>query len=462
MSSETAHRAAVGGRWKGVGSVSNASRRGWFRDVGTLMTGTVGGQLLAVAVLPITTALFDPSELGTFAVFLAAVTIGYAVAALRFDAAIPVPDGDDAAAALTVISLRAAAAIGGVVAAIGAVFGPILGDLLGIGGVASWMWLIGPTIFAASSFQTLITWNTRIGAFGVISFARLVQGVGLAAGQIVAGLMGAGAVGLLFVPIIAWGIASSFLAVRLGLAGGLPARAPSLRAVAVRYRRFPLFMSWSVIANRISTEIAPAAMAAIHDPRTAGLFLLASRITYRPVGMVTQSMAQVYVNRAAPAWVDDPGALRRMIVGIGRKLLLVALVPTIVGLLFAPTVFAFVLGDTWREAGEYARFLIPMALGGLVSVSFGPTFAITERQHLQLYHELARLVVVLGSFGIAIVTDASPAATVGLYAVAATVGYLMLLAMIWKAADPAPSGAAATAPASIDAGSTALGRAAAI
>lgn len=417
-------------------NVRDAGRRGWIRDVGVLMGGSAGGQVLAVAVLPVTSRLFDPSELGTFAVFLAAVTILYAMAALRFDAAIPVPEREDVASSLTTIALRTAAAIGLVVALIGAVFGPVLGDALGIGGVASWVWLIGPTVFVASAFQTLVTWNTRIGSFGVISVARLLQGVGLAGGQIIAGFMGAGAVGLLFVPIIAWSVASAFLLVRLLRAGGLPPGTPSLRSVVSRYRRFPLIMSWSVVANRISTEIAPAAIAAIHDPKIAGLFLLASRITYRPVSVITQSMSQVYVHRAARVWATEPAALRRIIAALSRNLLLVAAVPALVGVLFAPQIFAVALGESWREAGRYATYLVPMAIAGLVSTSFTPTFAVTERQDLQLYREMMRLVVVLGSFGFAVVVDASPGATVALYSGAATVGYLLLLAMVWRAADP--------------------------
>lgn len=392
--------------------------------------------MLAVAVLPVTSRLFGPWELGTFAVFLAAVTILYAMAALRFDAAIPVPERDDVASSLTTIALRSAAVIGLAIALVGAVFGPIVGDALGISEVSRWVWLIGPTVFVASAFQTLVTWNTRVGSFGVISVARLVQGVGLAGGQIIAGLMGAGAVGLMFVPIIAWGVASIFLVAQLLRAGGLPLGSPSLRAVITRYRRFPMIMSWSVIANRISTEIAPAAMAALHDPKIAGFFLFASRITYRPVSVITQSMSQVYVHRAARVWATEPEALRRMIAGLSRNLLLVACVPAILGMLFAPQVFAVALGDSWREAGRYATFLVPMAVAGLISTSFTPTFAVTERQDLQLYREGVRLVVVLASFGVAVVTDASPLVTVALYSSAATIGYLLLLAMVWRAADP--------------------------
>lgn len=420
-----------------VDEVRGSSRRDWLRDVGVLVGGSAGGQLLAVAVLPITSRLFGPSELGTFAVFLAAVTILYAVAALRFDAAIPVPEDSATAASLTTLSIRIAAVVGVLVAVIAAVLGPVLGDALGIGGVSSWVWLIGPTVFAASVYQTLVSWNTRVGSFGVISAARLIQGVGLAAGQIVAGVLGAGAVGLLFVPVIAWSVASVFLVVQVGRRGGLPARTPSLRTVVSRYRRFPLIMSWSVIANRISTEIAPAAIAAIHDPRVAGLFLFASRITYRPVSVVTQSMSQVYVNRAARVWASEPERLRHIISTLARNLLLASTLPALIGVLFAPEIFAVVLGESWREAGRYATFLIPMAIAGLISTSFTPTFAVTERQDLQLYREVLRLVVVLGSFGVAIATDASPATTVALYAVSATIGYLLLLAMIWRAADPA-------------------------
>jgi O-antigen/teichoic acid export membrane protein len=156
----------------------------------------------------------------------------------------------------------------------------------------------------------------------------------------------------------------------------------------------------------------------------------------------------VYFHKAALLWPKNYEQLRPLILKVTRNLLIVSFAPALVVLAFGPQIFALVLGETWREAGRYATFLIPMTVAGLVSTSFTPTFFVTERQDLQLLREVIRLAVIGSAFGVAVLFDTSPAVTVALVALASTLGYLLLFATVWRAAlQPSDDPASLTGPA---------------
>ena len=75
------------------------------RSVAVLATGTAAAQALTVAVSPILTRLYDPSEFGVFGVFMAVAATIVTVAALNYELAIIVADDDDEALDVMALSV---------------------------------------------------------------------------------------------------------------------------------------------------------------------------------------------------------------------------------------------------------------------------------------------------------------------------------------------------------------------
>jgi lipopolysaccharide exporter len=76
-----------------------------------------------------------------------------------------------------------------------------------------------------------------------------------------------------------------------------------------------------------------------------------------PMKFVSISFSQVFFQKASE--VCNTGGnvhalFRKMTLGLAA----LASIPTVLALLFAPPVFAWVLGAEWRTAGEYARWLV--------------------------------------------------------------------------------------------------------
>ena len=64
-----------------------ASRGRFFRDVATVLTGTVASRVLAVLAIPVLARLYTPAEFGLLAMFMTINAILSAVICLRYEMA---------------------------------------------------------------------------------------------------------------------------------------------------------------------------------------------------------------------------------------------------------------------------------------------------------------------------------------------------------------------------------------
>ena len=75
------------------------------RGVSVLVGGTAGAQLLTVLAAPILTRLYSPEDFGLLAVYASLLGLIGVVASLRYELAIPLPESDEEAAHVMVLSL---------------------------------------------------------------------------------------------------------------------------------------------------------------------------------------------------------------------------------------------------------------------------------------------------------------------------------------------------------------------
>ena len=114
----------------------------FVRSVGMLMGGTVFAQALAVATMPILTRLYTPSNFNLLAVLAGVIAIVGVISCLRYDVAIAVPDSDDEAMALLVLSCGLSI-VTGLLCAIPLILVPeAISLLLRQPALYPWLWMI--------------------------------------------------------------------------------------------------------------------------------------------------------------------------------------------------------------------------------------------------------------------------------------------------------------------------------
>ncbi|MDT7857638.1 lipopolysaccharide biosynthesis protein [Rubrivirga sp. S365] len=353
----------------------------------TLAGGAAAAQALAFAARPALTRLFTPEAFGVLTVVTTVLAVASTVASGGYRAAILLPRGG--ADRASVVALALACALGATgAAAFGVWAAPWLG--LASGATALALAWLPPALLSVEAGGAAETWLTGRGQFRAVSAARFAQsavtvGVQLAVGLTVArttdgaavGLVGGVAAGFAAGAVVSW----SWLALADGRLWEGVTRARVV-ALARRYARFPAFSAPAALLNVLATRVPVFALVAFYGEAVVGQFGVAFGTLVLPLGLVAGSVGQAFFPRAADArWTGGLPALTR---AAARGLWGVCAYPALAALVAGPTLFAFVFGAEWAEAGRYAQRIAPWVLLASVAPPLTSVFDVLERQRDEL------------------------------------------------------------------------------
>ena len=365
-----------------------AAGRPLLGPVLTLVGGTAAAQAVVFAARPALTRLFTPEAFGVLTVVTTVLAVASTVASGGYRAALLLPRsaGDRAnvlALALACVAASTALAAAGVWGAgrLGLAAGP---TALALG-------LLPPALFLAEAGGAAETWLTGRDRFRAVAWARVAQSVAVVGVQLAVGLTAARASESATVGLVA-GVVAGFAAgavvswgalVRTegGAAWGEVSRA-RITALARRYARFPAFSAPAGFLNVLATRVPVFALVAFYGEAVVGQFGVAYGSIALPLGLVTGSVGQAFFPRAAEArWTGALPALTRT---TARGLWAVGAYPCLAVLAAGPTLFAFVFGAEWAEAGRYAQRIAPWVLLASIAPPLTPVFDVLERQRDEL------------------------------------------------------------------------------
>jgi O-antigen/teichoic acid export membrane protein len=126
------------------------------------------------------------------------------------------------------------------------------------------------------------------------------------------------------------------------------------------------------------------------DETVVGYFGRAFALVAIPLSLMGGAISQVFFVHAAEANREDN--LPEVTLKVHQRLVMLGLFPTLLLLLAGPDLFAFILGEPWRPAGEYIQFVGPWLFFASVASPLTPLFDVLERQRLDLLMSLLMFV----------------------------------------------------------------------
>ena len=368
------------------------------RGMAPLLAGAGAAQLVSFAALPLLTRLYTPADFGALAFFGAGALLAGLWICGRYELAVPIPkDDDDARGILSLATLL------GIVAALVSVpVSFVVRDLLlaheRFRDVAPWVVWIPPSLLLTSLYQPLSYWFTRKARFRSIAATRAVQSTVAAVAQIAFGGLGAlGPIGLI------GGALAGQAAATIGLEIAARADAPllprlgaarsHLRALASRYRDFPLFTTPAGLLQLAADQVPLLLVPALFGVAVAGAYALPARLLQALVLLVAAPAAQVFYPLAARReGADLADAARR----VQRMLLAWTVTPSLVVAVTADSLFATAFGEDWRTSGGYFLLLLPWFVTAVPFAPLSQLLLVLERQRDALHVHLGVLVASLG------------------------------------------------------------------
>ena len=364
----------------------------FFKNVFLVMSGTAVAQLIGFALTPIISRLFDPADFGIFGSFNAVLTVIVAVATLQYSQALMLPKKDEDAINIffvSCISVGLVSILCLLVLAIAPSF------FLGIMKTEN-VWLpilLVLAVLVAGLNQSLQAWCIRRKAFRHIASSQIIRTTSACGSQIGLGFFKSGGSGLVIGAVFA-NIAASlnlFKVMWADLKFLWPVvRKSRMIMMAKEYRDFPIYSATQNMMNALMQGLPVLLLSYFYGITIAGAYAFGMRVIQLPFNFILSSFRQVFFQKASEAH-NQKQNLWPLFLKTTLGLAVVSLPLSILFFFGAPGLFAWVFGEQWQVAGEYAGWL---ALWLMVGFCIAPSVLlarILRKQKQLLIYEFVHL-----------------------------------------------------------------------
>jgi len=429
--------------WKGNSTANRLKERArsilprgrFIRGVTVLAGGAALGQAINVLVSPAITRLYSPADFGVFAVYASVLGIVTVVASLCFEYAIPIPEDDESAA--NILGFCFVILLGTNVLSWLAIYA--LGDQIvkwtNIPGLRSYLWLIPLWMLGAGTYTILNYWAIRKRDYVSIGRTQLSRAVARASIQTGLGYAISGPIGLLLAQVAGESAGSASLGKAAWKEDHASFRAISLQNMykaATRYKNYSIFIGTARLMDSLASNAPQLLFATFYGAEVAGWFALGQYVIGAPLNIVVNSIDQVYFGEASRVHKNDPQSMRRLFLGLTKRLALIGTIPIAVICILAPWFFPVVFGPSWETTGRYVQFLGLMFATRFAVHPLQNTLTILERQDLFIPWECIRLVMVLGILSEAKAWGFSGIVAVAAYSLSMLAVYILLWIIAWR------------------------------
>ena len=366
------------------------------RNVLTLMTGTTIAQAIPIAISPILTRIYTPEDFGVFTLSIAITSIFGSIANGRYELAIMLPKKDEDAINIFALGFIITSTISLILLVLVILFHDYFLTLLNNESIGIWLYFLPIAVFFTGLYNILNYFNNRKKYYKDIANATIIKSIITAVIQLSVGFLKQGASGLISGQLVSQFFANMRLFKNIIKDRLLLSKISKVKIIALakRYKDFPKFSMWAILANTLSTHLTNILISAFFSMATLGFYSLVQRLLGMPSALIGGSIGKVFFQEATKEKQETGKAIKTFNSTV-KKLIVIGL-PSF-GILFfiVEDLFAFVFGEEWRIAGIYAQIAIPLFFIRFVVATVSAIDTIMERQNIFLIFNIVLLSISL-------------------------------------------------------------------
>lgn len=318
------------------------------------MTGSGVASLVSILASPLLARLYSPEAFGDLSLYMAITTIAATFLTLRYEPAIMLPDDEDDAVCLTILSMCIAVALSALLTLIVLAVGQEqVFALFNMSHIAKFFPFIAISALSLALFQSISVYVNRRRQYRAISlmkifgsFSKLLISIGAA--YVVAD-------GLVWSSTISFFVSTLSMLYIMARATGRPPAKLNLLPVARKYADFPKYNILSDTLNVFTANMHIMLFFAYFGNEVAGSISFASKLLLVPLGIISTSFSQVFyqqiskINSRAELFTTYRNSFFATLAVAAALIVAVTLVPErLIVLLF---------GEKWTGLSTY---LVPM------------------------------------------------------------------------------------------------------
>lgn len=364
----------------------------FITNVLTLTTGTTLAQASTILATPIITRLYSPEDFGMLALFTSVTGIFSVVACWRYEQAIVLPEKDKQAVDIFALSI---------LVAFGMTFLTFLVMLCGRKNIAGildsvqlsfWLWFVPLSVLCRGLFLTFNYWSIRKKKFKYLAVSQVSGSITTVGIMIIVGaVLGANVGGLIGGSIAGTVMATTVICVQVWKDDFLKLlkaiKKSDVLVSAIEYRKFPYYSSWAALLNTFSQQIPIWLLTYFFTTVAVGFYSLGSRVLTLPISLITQSVQQVYLQKASELHAYGK-SMRASFIKSTLGLIAVGIIPFSILFLFGKPLFIFVFGADWSTAGVYVQIISPWLFLVFINAPAGGVYTVCQKQDVLLIYQI--------------------------------------------------------------------------
>ena len=368
-------------------------KKEFVKNVLTLITGSALSQVIIYASILLLTRLFSTELFGIYMLFSSIILILKPISTLQYELAIILPRDNKDAINLFFFSIIFVLLFSALLLIIIFFFKDNLLSVFEISELSDFIYLIPLSIFFFGSISVFDYWNNRTSMFKNISKGLITKSIAMSSTQIATGFGSFNYLGLIPGLIIGQ-LLQLLILIKLSVKSisNLMNEVSLKRMLhqAKKYKDIPLFNTLINVTNNLSNELPILLITTYFGIGNVGVYGLAVKFTRAPIGIIQQSVNQVFFNKASKVFNSDD-SLNDLVIRTSKNLLFISF------LIFTPLIIIsfyldYIFGDIWVDVGLYSRILVPWLFFAFISNPLTSLIVILNKQKTILIFDSITLV----------------------------------------------------------------------
>jgi O-antigen/teichoic acid export membrane protein len=367
----------------------------FYKNILTLLKGSVLAQFIPLIVSPIITRLYSPRELGVLALFTSISVILGSIVNGRYEQALVLVKSEDEARHLTILSLLITCVFSFTFLIIFILFKPFLLGLFNESELGNWIYFIPLVVLSIGVYNTLNYYELRRKNFNSISKSEVYRSASFSSIQLSLPYLKSGLFGLIIGKIISSLIAPFYLWKTSRFEVG-KVNFSMLFLLAKRYIDFPKYTNLSILLNNLSVNAINLLIPVLYSTSLLGLYSLMYKVLATPFAFLGNTINQVFLEDAVRQ-KNELGQAYKLTKRMVLQLTFVSVIFFGTAYFIVEDFFAFVFGEDWRMSGVYAKYLIPFFMFKFIASPLTSIHTAFEKQKLSFTLQLIMFVLSMGS-----------------------------------------------------------------
>lgn len=344
-----------------IKKIKQMLKKPFIQGVLVMITGTMGAQIVKMALSPVITRIYGPEAFGVMGVFVSIIQIITPLAALTYPIAIVLPRSDLVAKKIGRISINISILISFLSLIIIFLFNHKIVLFLNIEEISIFLYLIPIVILMSTLMQVKEQWFIRKQQFAINAKATFYQSIIIETSKVGIGLFYPAATVLIILTAISNGI-KALLMTFLGKKSNYRLITEELdergktKDLIKKYKDFPLLRAPQAFIEAITQSLPVLLLTTLFNPASAGYYTLCRSVLALPTSLLGKSVGDVFyprINKAAIKKENMSSLITKSVFSLG----FIGAIPFGFVIAFGPWIFELVFGDNWSTAGEYARWI---------------------------------------------------------------------------------------------------------